>query len=127
MTPNLGNLCAVIMEGLFKCFDRRCTCDKKKTKKLLQEDYENINTGSEFELDDRYAQFLTTLFMVFMYSSGIPILYPIAFISILITYWCDKYFCKLKFYLILISAKLSQKTSCLHFASFAQNSHHHEI
>jgi hypothetical protein len=82
------------MEGFKRCIDRGCSCNKKNTKQLLQEDYENINTGSEFELDDRYAQFLTTLFMLFMYSSGIPILYPIAFLSILITYWCDKYFRK---------------------------------
>jgi hypothetical protein len=93
-TPNIGNYFALFMDGMARCWDRRCTCNKRRTRKLLQEDYEEINTGSEFELDDRYTQFLTLLFMAFMYSSGIPILYPIAFLAFFITYWCDKLFCK---------------------------------
>jgi hypothetical protein len=94
LTPNFGNYFSILLESMRRCWDRKCTCNRKKTKQLLQEDYEEINTGSEFELDDRYSQFLTVLFTIFMYSSGIPILYPIAFLSIFITYWCDKLFRK---------------------------------
>lgn len=56
-----------------------------------------MNTGSEFLLEFRYSQFLTTIFMIFMYSSGLPLLYIIAFVSFFFTYWFDKMFL-LKFY-----------------------------
>jgi len=41
--------------GLLKLYDRGCTCDKRKSKKLLQEDYESLYTGSVFDLDYRLA------------------------------------------------------------------------
>jgi hypothetical protein len=97
VSPHIGNSAAIIQQSIARCWDRKCTCNKKRTRQLLQEDYEAVNTGSEFEMDVRYSQFLTTLFMIFMYSSGIPILYPIAFIFFFLTYWFDKMFCKLKF------------------------------
>jgi hypothetical protein len=53
-----------------------------------------MNTGSEFLLEFRYSQFLTTIFLIFMYSSGLPLLYPIAFVFFFFTYWFDKLFCK---------------------------------
>lgn len=94
VSPHIGNSVAIIQQSITRCWDRKCTCNKRRTRQLLQEDYEGVNTGSEFEMDVRYSQFLTTLFMIFMYSSGIPILYPIAFIFFLFTYWFDKMFCK---------------------------------
>lgn len=94
VSPHLGNSASIIQQSIARCWDRKCQCNKRRTRQLLQEDYEAVNTGSEFELDVRYSQFLTTLFMVFMYSSGIPILYPIAFIFFFFTYWFDKMFCK---------------------------------
>lgn len=43
-----------------------------------------------FELETRYAQLLTTIFVCLGYSGGIPLLLPICFLHLFITYWVDK-------------------------------------
>lgn len=73
-----------------RCWDRGCTCDEKKTKQLVQEDYEDKNTGAEFMFEFRYSNILTVLAVAFLYSGGLPILYPVAAIFFFITYWMDK-------------------------------------
>ncbi len=78
-------------------------------------------------MDVRYSQFLTTLFMIFMYSSGIPILYPIAFIFFFLTYWFDKMFCKLNIFNHNISALLAQKATFLHVAFIEQDKDDNEV
>ena len=80
-----------------RCCDRGCSCNARKTKKFLQSDYENINTGTDFLFEFRYSQVLTVVFVTFMYSSGLPILYPCAFLTFFISYWFDKLLI-LKFY-----------------------------
>ena len=63
---------------------------------VIQEDYEDVNTGSEFTMHTRYAQVLTTLFTIFMYSAGLPLLYLVGFAYFFFTYWVDKFLCKLR-------------------------------
>jgi ABC-type multidrug transport system fused ATPase/permease subunit len=92
VTPHVANGVSIVIEAFRRCRDRGCTCNKKKTKQLLQEDYEEMNLGSEFLLEFRYSALLTTIFMIFMYSSGLPLLYFIAFLSFFFTYWFDKLF-----------------------------------
>jgi len=38
----------------------------------------------------RFAQFLCTIFVTMTYSSGVPVLYAISFLSFVCTYWIDK-------------------------------------
>ena len=78
-----------------RCKDRGCTCDRRRTKQLLQTEYEDINTGTDFLLEYRYSSILTTIYMTMMYSAGIPLLYFFAFLNFFITYWVDKFFCNL--------------------------------
>lgn len=128
VTPHVANGLFIILEGCMRCKDRGCTCNRRKTKKLLQEDYEDINTGSEFLLEHRYSQLLTTIFMIFMYSSGIPLLYLIAVISFIFTYWFDKLFCKFIIQLITFdSTEMPEKATLLHFTHFLEDSYHNEI
>ena len=84
---NLGFQC---MYACKKCCDRGCTCDRRKTKQLVQEDYENINTGNEFMFEFRYSSLLTVLAVAFLYSGGMPVMYPTAATFFYITYWIDK-------------------------------------
>lgn len=49
-----------------------------------------LHLGPVFELETRYAQLLTTIFVCLGYSGGIPLLLPICFLHLLITYWVDK-------------------------------------
>jgi hypothetical protein len=62
----------------------------KKTKKIVQEDYEDINSGNEFMFEFRYSNMLTVLAVAFLYSGGMPIMYPTAAFFFLMTYWADK-------------------------------------
>lgn len=47
--------------------------------------------GPEFRLSVRYAQLTNTVFVTLMYSSGMPVLLPIAAMSFLVSFWVDKY------------------------------------
>ena len=91
VTPHGSNIGIQCMRGCARCWDRRCTCDKRKTRKLIQQDYEDVNTGNEFMLEFRYSNMLIVLAVAFFYSSGIPILYPIAALFFFITYFTDKW------------------------------------
>jgi hypothetical protein len=54
-------------------------------------------TGPEFLLYQRYAQVLNTLFVCLLFSSGMPLLVPICFLTFFFYYWVDK-FALLRFY-----------------------------
>jgi len=49
-----------------------------------------LYTGPEYILELRFAQVMALIFVTFTYSAGMPILYYITFISLVITYWTDK-------------------------------------
>ena len=61
-----------------------------RTKKILQQDVEKLYIGEEIASFYVYAAFFTTLWSVLTYSSGIPILYPIACLNYLVLYWVYK-------------------------------------
>jgi len=128
VTPQIANGASLLYEGYLRCRDRGCTCNRKRTKQLLQEDYEDINTKSDFLLEFRYSQLLTTIFMVFMYSSGMPILYPIAAASFFSMYICDKLFRKsLRALIIHASPQVSQEASSFHAPPLQEDAYDPQI
>ena len=58
LMPHVANVSMQILACMKRCWDRRCTCDLKKTRKLTQWDYEDVNTGNEFMLEFRYSNIL---------------------------------------------------------------------
>mmetsp|Transcript_20514 Transcript_20514/g.25229 ORF Transcript_20514/g.25229 Transcript_20514/m.25229 type:complete len:199 (+) Transcript_20514:2399-2995(+) len=90
MMPHLANVTQMCFDGCRRCRDRNCNRDSRRTRKLAQEDYENVNTKREFMLEFRYSNMLTVLAVAFLYSGGMPILYPVAALYFFITYWFDK-------------------------------------
>jgi hypothetical protein len=74
-----------------RLWDSGFTCNKKKTRKVIQEDYEELYEGEEFTLDTRYAEVLVWIYTIMMFSPGLPGLYMIAFGYFAITYWVDKF------------------------------------
>ena len=56
----------------------------------MQEDYEDINMGGEFMFEFRYTGLLTVLSVAFLYSGGLPVMYPTAAMFFFMTYWTDK-------------------------------------
>ena len=72
-------------------FDRSWTDDKRKSKKVLQEDYEDLYIGPEFVFDYRLGQIVAFTWVSFMYNIGMPILFLISAINFFMMYWIDKW------------------------------------
>jgi hypothetical protein len=54
-SPHVFNAMYNMMDCFKRCRDRSCTFNSKKTKQVLQEDYENINKGAVFLFEYRYS------------------------------------------------------------------------
>lgn len=79
-----------------RCFDRGCTTNYTKTRKVTQQQLEALYTGPDFLLDERVAQVLTTTFVCMVYATGLPMLIPIATLFFVALYWVDKtLFCRI--------------------------------
>lgn len=66
-------------------------CDKPNTKIRIQSDLETLYTGKEFKGEKAYSRMMSTLFVLLMYSSGMPILYLIGTVFYIVTYWVNKF------------------------------------
>jgi hypothetical protein len=75
---------------------------------VSQTDLNSLYLGRDFRLYVRYAVLLATIFVCFMFSSGMPILWPIAFITCFSMYWCDKLGCKLILLIVWLFISLLQ-------------------
>lgn len=84
------NFIFLALKKCIQCCDRRCKSDRSITKKKEQSKYEALYTGPEFLIEIRYAQILNLLFVCLLYGSGLPFLYIITFVNLLIIYWLDK-------------------------------------
>ena len=89
------------------CYDQSCKCrmtslHKKKQKKkhldtpntrqIRQQDLNKIYTGPQIRIGIRSAYTFVFIFVILMYSSTIPLLYPIGMMFFFITYWLEKFF-----------------------------------
>lgn len=74
-----------------RCFDRGCSFDAKKTKKIIQPEYEGLYLGSVFQIENRYSVLISMFFIILMYSTTVPILYVYGAILCFVQYWMDKY------------------------------------
>lgn len=96
VTPHVANILFYYYHRCQKLFDRCCS-KNKITSRLTKNDYFDLYIGPEFSLGSRYAEILATIFVVLIYSSGMPILYACCFFYFFITYWMDKWMI-LRFY-----------------------------
>lgn len=92
-----------IIQLIQRCWDRGCRCrfakaydkdsefnDDVHTKQDLQSELQNLYTGQQIRVHYVYAQIYTTVWACLMYSSGIPILYPIGCCFFIGMYWMCK-------------------------------------
>ena len=98
---------------MLRWYDRKFTCNEKTTRQYLQEDYENVYIGSEFNLQARYATSTNLIFVVFLYSAGMPVMYFRLPLFYIVSYWADKYLCNITFY--FNSSSIFQNTTALQF------------
>ena len=54
-------------------------------------EYIKIHAGPPFAIDIRYSKIMTIIWVTMMYGAGLPILFPIALISIILIYMMDIY------------------------------------
>ena len=94
ITPHVGAFIGIILSGVKRCWDRKCTCDKKKTRRRVQEDYEMLYMGPEFLIEIRYSQIISSFYIIMIYSAGLPFLYLLAMVQTFVLYWVDKFLCK---------------------------------
>ncbi|KAG2766646.1 hypothetical protein PC129_g6454 [Phytophthora cactorum] len=71
--------------------DRGYSFDHSLTKQDTQRDLEALYRGPKFDLAARYAQSLTSIFITYMFSAGMPLLHFIGFGAMFMTYWADKF------------------------------------
>lgn len=93
--------CVPLAQKIFlscrRCCDRSCTCDKRRSKMLIQSDYEKLYTGPEFLIDVRLAQIIVFTWVTFMFSVGMPVLFLVSAVNFFVMYWIDKWLV-LRFY-----------------------------
>ena len=74
-----------------RCRDRSCTCDHHRTKCITQRQLNNTYLGPKMLLDERYAQAFNVIFVCLTFSTGLPILLPVAMVSFIVSFWVDKF------------------------------------
>jgi RNA recognition motif-containing protein len=84
--PRSASLINLVPESQVKQFD-----DSLYEKALTQEELNELMVGPNFEFAFNYAQIMSTFFVCLTFSTGIPILYPIAAVNFFIFYFTEKY------------------------------------
>eukprot|EP00439_Symbiodinium_sp_Y106_P026098 s2197_g3.t1 len=73
----------MIVNVFMRCFFRMGVAHQAE---LLE-----LYTHPEFDIKQKYAQLLTTVFVTLMYGAGLPLLYFLACAFMFCQYWADKY------------------------------------
>ena len=80
--------CVAINKDRSRCC---CCCQHpKESKKITQGDYENMLLGGPFGLEARYAIVNMVTGVSIVFGPSTPLLYPFAFIYLILQYWADK-------------------------------------
>jgi len=64
--------------------------DSVNTRKKTMEDLINLYTGKEFEGEKNYGRMISTMFVILLYSTGMPILYAVGAFFFFITLFINK-------------------------------------
>jgi hypothetical protein len=78
------------MRQAFRLMDRGFSCNMKKTKKTTVQLYVELYSGPIFFIHFKYSAILNIVFVTMMYGMGIPVLFPIAALSLFVLYCMEK-------------------------------------
>lgn len=89
MILNMANphLLPLLMVYYRKCRREQCCLPKRSDSQSV---WNQRFGGDDFDLSERYAVMMNTLFVTLLYSGGMPLLLPIAALTFLLTYLFDK-------------------------------------
>lgn len=88
--PHATPLGDMTLINIARCRDRSCSCDEHLTSTLSQAELNQLWMGPQLLLDERFAQLYSILFVCLAFSTGMPGLVPIAFLTFFLCYWVDK-------------------------------------
>jgi hypothetical protein len=74
----------------FRLLDRNFSCNEYRTKKTTLQQYIEIYSGPVYFIHYKYSAILNIVFVTFMYGLGIPLLFPLAVLQILMLYVVEK-------------------------------------
>ena len=57
---------------------------------MTQSELQTLYTGNEIKSSEVYAQVFTSLWVIMMYSSGMPIMYALGFLTFAVSYLVQK-------------------------------------
>ena len=87
-TPIAEFFLSFILQCFRKCWDTRCY--RVPTSSKTKSEYLDLYIDDIFPIGERYAYLIATFFVTFSFSGVIPILVPIAAISLFLLYFSDK-------------------------------------
>ena len=90
MWPILEALMWYTWRLFLRFLDRGCSTDQYKTSKTSIQGYINSYQGPVYFMHFKYAALLNIVFVTMMYGFGIPILFPIGALAIIILYLVEK-------------------------------------
>eukprot|EP00913_Durusdinium_trenchii_P004861 g4515.t1 len=79
---------SVTIAKMFVTSFMRCC---KRGRVAHQAELIELYTNPEFDIKQKYAQLLTTIFVTVIYGSGLPLLYFLAAVFMFMQFWADKY------------------------------------
>lgn len=88
--PPLEFFMYYFMRLYYRLSDSSWTLDRTKTKSTSVKQYIEIRAGPQYLMHFKYSTILNTVFVTFMFGFGIPILFPICFITLLGIYIIEK-------------------------------------
>ena len=56
----------------------------------MQDDYEKLYTGSEFDFDSRFSTLIAIIWVIMMFSAAMPTIYIAGILLCFVMYWVDK-------------------------------------
>lgn len=89
--PVIYMLVEFALQGGLAILDRRCT---KKSRNMTTchtaYEYAELNSGTEHLLFEKYPRLMNMVCLAIMYGMSLPILFPIVFVALIISYIVDK-------------------------------------
>ena len=70
--------------------DNKFTNNKYITQQTTLKNYKAVYGGPSYDLHFRYSEFLNVTFISMMYGVGIPLLFPVAVVYMLVAYLCER-------------------------------------
>ena len=95
--PHILPMAMIIYYKSIQWYDRHGGCDSKRSRKIIQSEYEELYIGPEIVMDSRLAQIIACTWVTMTYCIGLPILFLISAINFTLIYWVDKWLI-LRFY-----------------------------